>query len=73
MAGDVEQDHLVEQLVGGEPVAVVLGGDERGEQVVGRVRALPLDGVEHVLDDAVGRVDDLVEVLRARAAARGRA
>ena len=38
-----------------------------GEQVVGRVRALPLDRVEHVLDHVVGRVDDVVEVLQARA------
>ena len=29
VAGDVQQDHLVEQLVGRQPVAVVLGGDER--------------------------------------------
>ena len=63
VTGDVEQDHLVEQLVGREPVAAVLGGDERRQQVVGGVRTLPLDGIEHVLDDVVGRGEDLVHVL----------
>ena len=63
VAGDVEQDHLVEQLVGGEAVTGVLGGEERGEQVVGGMGALPLDGIEHVLDDVVGRRQDLVLVL----------
>ena len=60
------------QLVGGEPLAVVLGVDQRGEQVVGGMRALPLDRVEDVVDHVVGRVHDLVEVQRRQQWARGR-
>ena len=41
VAGDVEQDHLLDELVLGEPVAFVLGRDQRGEQVVAGLRALP--------------------------------
>ena len=64
MAGDEEQHDLVDELVGGEPLAVVLGVDQRSEQVVGGVRALPLDRFEHVRGHVVGRLHDLVEVHR---------
>ena len=37
MAGDVEQHHLLDELLLGEAVALVLGRDQRGEQVVARV------------------------------------
>ncbi len=46
VAGDEEQHHLVDELVGGEPLAVVFGIDERGEQVVGGMRALPRNRFE---------------------------
>src|SRR5690606_12455724 len=42
--GDVEQADLRDQFLVGEHVAVVLGRDEGGQQVVRRVLALPLDG-----------------------------
>ena len=41
VAGDVEQHHLLDELVVAEAVAFVFGGDERAEQVVARVLALP--------------------------------
>ena len=62
MAGDEQQRDLVDELVGGEPLALVLGVDERGEQVVGGVRPLPLDRVDDVVVHVVGRVHDLVDV-----------
>ena len=43
VAGDVEEAHLVEELVLAEDVALLLDRDQRGEQVVGRVRPLPRD------------------------------
>ena len=73
MAGDEQQHDLVDELVGGEPLAVVLGVDQRGEQVVGGVRALPLDRFEHVVGHVVGRVHDVVEVQLTPAWARARA
>ena len=36
VAGDVEQHDLLHELFGAQPVAFVLGGDQRGEEVVGR-------------------------------------
>ena len=57
VAGDVEQHHLLDELVGGEAVAFVLGRDERAEQVVARVLALPLDHFVRVGDDVVDGVE----------------
>ena len=62
MAGDEEQHHLVDELVGGEPLTVVFGIDQRGEQVVGGMRALPRNRFEHVVRHVVGRVHDVVHV-----------
>ena len=73
VTGDEQQHDLVDELVGGEPLALVLGVDERGEQVVGGMRALPLDRFEDVVVHVVGRVHDVARCAAAPARARGRA
>ena len=53
MPGDVEQQRLRDQFVVVEHVAVVLGVDERGEQVVGWVGPLPRDHLRRYLGQLV--------------------
>ena len=48
VAGDVEQDDLVPQLGGGQHVAVLLGLDQAGEDVVGGMGPLPGDDLVEV-------------------------
>ena len=57
MTGDVEEQHLLHELVETQTITFVFGGDQRGEQIVGRVRALPLDRLVDVSDDVVDRVE----------------
>ena len=56
VAGDVEEHHLVDQLLLVERVAVLLGGDEPREQIVGRCAPLRRDDLEHVLPHRFGAV-----------------
>jgi hypothetical protein len=62
VAGQVEQQHLVQQLVTREPVAVLLRRDQGGQHVVGRVGPLPVDGGLDVGGHALARLHDGREV-----------
>ena len=66
VAGDEQQDHLVAQLVGREAVAFLLGGDHRGQQVVGGLASLPLDRRVDVGDHVVGRAHHLRDLVGRR-------
>ena len=57
MPGDVEQHHLLDELFGAQPVTFVLGGDQRAEEVVVRVRSLPVEGLVDIGDDVVDRIE----------------
>ena len=58
VAGDVEEHHLLEELLVREHVAVLLGGEQAREKIVGQVVPLPLDDVEHELAHLGGGVED---------------
>ena len=52
-AGDQHRHGHAHQLLGRQAVARLLGGDEIGQEVVGRLRAAPLDHLAHVRADLV--------------------
>ena len=56
--GDEQEQRGAEQLLLAEPVAAVLGLDERRQEVVAQRPAAPLDEVAEVLEEgAAGRLD----------------
>ena len=54
---DVGQHLLLDGPVLAQPVTLVFGGDERGQEVVARVLTLPRDRFVGVRDDVVDRVE----------------
>ena len=75
VARDVEQEHLVDELLFAEPVALVFGREQSRQQVVGRMVALPSQHVLHMGEHVVGGgergldllgAEDRVERLRER-------
>ena len=63
VAGDEQQRHLVAQLHRRQAVAVLLGGDQRRQQVVGRVRPLPRDDLVDVRVHRLLAVDRRLDLL----------
>ena len=57
MAGHEQQQHDGAQLLLGEPVALLLGREERGQQVVARLGPA-------LLEEAVEVVDELMKAIR---------